>query len=210
MTPKTIFTLVAAGLLLAVGCSKRPLVEIPARMDLQAYDVIGIVEFTSEAEGNLAAFTTQRFIQALQESQPGVRVLELGDEEEIRQGLEIDELDFVAVRSIGEKYGVDVLIVGELVVSDVRPSIDLSAMVTTMSAKAKVDASLTTRLFETARGATLWTKSTRGTRTVAHVGLGLGGSVRFDAEDPERAYGELVDALIYDVTRDFRVTYARQ
>jgi hypothetical protein len=210
MTQIRIFTLVAAGLLFAVGCSKRALVEIPARVDLQPYDVVGIVEFTSDAEGNLAAFTTQRFIQALQESQPGVRVLELGGESELRQSLETDELDFTAIRAIGEQYGVDVVVVGELVVSNVRPSIDLSTMVTTMSASAKVDASLTTRLFETARGATLWTKSTRGTRTVAHVGLGRGGSVRFDAEDPEKAYGELVDALIFDVTRDFRVTYARQ
>jgi hypothetical protein len=210
MTRRRTLTLAAAVLLLAIGCSKRPLVEIPARFDLQPYDVVGIVEFSSDAEGNLAAFTTQRFIQALQEAQPGVRVLELGDETEIRQNLEIDEFDFAAIQAIGEQFGVDVVILGDLVVSNARPSIDLNSVMTTMSASAKVDASLTTRLFETGRGATLWTKSTRGTRTVANVGIGLGGSVRFDADDPEKAYGELVDALVFDVTRDFRVTYARQ
>ena len=78
-----------------------------------------------------------------------------------------------------------------------------------MNVSAKVDASLATRLFETTRGATVWTRSTRRTDTVAHVGMSGGGSIRFDAKDPDKAYGALVDALVHDITRDFRVSYVQ-
>jgi hypothetical protein len=211
MMSRLSFLIVTATAFLAVaGCSKRVLVEIPPRMDLLGYDVVGVTTFDSEAEGNLASFATQRFIQTLQESQPGVRVLELGSVPELARRNGNNAVDIDAVRKVGERYGVDVLIVGALDVTDVRPKVDLNSVFTTMSASAIVDASPTTRLVETSRGATLWTKSTRGTRTVAHVGISRGGSVRFDAQDPEKAYGALVDALIQDVTRDFRVTYARR
>jgi hypothetical protein len=37
-----------------------------------------------------------------------------------------------------------------------------------------------------------------------------GGDFAFDADDPERAYGSLVDALVAHVTRDFRSTWRQQ
>jgi len=169
---RSVTTILIAGLL-AFGCAKRTLVQVPARVDLHELGTIGIVEFASGSEGKLAAFSTQRFIEALQESQPGVHVLELGKIPELPGG----SVDHAAIRAIGEKYD--------------------------------VDAALTARLFETGRGATVWTRSTRATRTVAHVGMG-GGKVVFDARDPKGAYGELVDCLVNEVTDDFRVSYVRQ
>jgi hypothetical protein len=37
-----------------------------------------------------------------------------------------------------------------------------------------------------------------------------GGKVVFDARDPDSAYGELVNALVNEITDDFRVSYVRQ
>jgi len=206
-TPSVTIVLVAG--LLAIGCAKRALVQVPPRVDLHALGTIGIVEFASGAKGNLPAFATQRFVEALQESQPGVRVLELGRVSELTSAPGNGPVDHDAIQAIGEKYGVDALIVGDLLVENVRPNIDVYNMLTSMSVSADVDAALTARLLETGRGATVWTRATRATRTVAHVGVG-GGSVRFDARDPENAYGELVDALVNDITDDFRVSYVRQ
>jgi hypothetical protein len=81
--------------------------------------------------------------------------------------------------------------------------------ITTMSVAADVDAGLTARLLETDQGATVWTRSTSATRTVAQVGVS-GKTVRFDAQHPETAYGELVNALVYDITYDFRPSYVRE
>lgn len=202
--------LLAATSLFVLGCSKRVMVEVPPRVDLQSFDVIGIVEFGSDAEGALPSLTTQRFIETMQRSQPGVRVLELGNEEALKGTIGRDELDFSAMQTIKEKFGVDAVILGELEVSDARPNLSVQDVISSLSVSAEVDASLTTRMFETGRGATVWTRSTRCTDTVAHVGMNKNGAVRFGAKDPERAYGALVDELVYDVTRDFRVTYVRR
>jgi hypothetical protein len=185
------------------------MVEVPPRIDLHSYEVIGVVQFESDAEGNLPAFATQRFIESIQQSQPGVHVLELGSARELKGKLGLDRLDYAAMQSIKERFGVDAVIVGDMDVSDVRPKVDLQNIISAMNVSAEVDASLATRLFETTRGATVWTRSTKRTDTVAHVGMNNGGSIRFDAKDPDDAYGALVDAMIYDITRDFRVTYVQ-
>jgi hypothetical protein len=185
------------------------MVAVPPRVDLHSYEIIGVVEFESDAEGNLPAFATQRFIESIQRSQPGVHVLELGNATDLKGTLGIDKLDYAAMQSIKEQYGVDAVIIGDMEVSDIRPNFDLQNVISAMNVSAEVDASLATRLFETTRGATVWTKSTQRTDKVAHVGMNRGGSVRFDSKDPDKAYGALVDALVHDITRDFRVTYVQ-
>jgi hypothetical protein len=55
----------------------------------------------------------------------------------------------------------------------------------------------------------VWTRSSNATRTVAQVGLS-GKTVHFDAQHPEQAYGELVNALVNDITYDFRPSYVRE
>lgn len=192
---------------LAFGCAKRVTIEIPPQVDLQSYDAVGIVEFTSDAKGELPSLATQRFIEALQRSQPGVRVLELGNEEELKEAIGCNKLDYSAMNAIREQFGVEAVILGKLDVTDVRPNINLQDMMSALSASAEVDASLTARLLEAPLGVTVWTMSSRRTKKVAHVGMS-GGVVVFDAQDPDRAYGTLVEALVHDITRDFRVTYA--
>jgi hypothetical protein len=209
MTPRHLIILAALGVVLATGCSKRVMVERPPRVDLMSFHMIGIVQFKSDAEGKLPEFTTRRFVETIQGAQPGVRLLELGSIEEVLEAIGHDELDFNAIKAMKETYGVDAVFLGELVVDDVRPNVDLHSMFSTMSVSADVDASLGVRMFETAIGSTIWSRSTRRTSSVAHVGLG-GGTVDFDAQDPERAYGTLADALINDVTSDFRVTWVKQ
>jgi hypothetical protein len=206
---RTSTVVLALAGLLAFGCAHRAMVEVPPRVDLREFETIGIVEFESTAKGNLSAFATQRFIEALQESQPGVRVLELGPASKLGVTDKSGRIDHETVQAIGEKYRVDAVIIGDLTVKDVRPRVDVLHTITTMSVSADVDAALSARVLEATRGATVWTRSASSTRTVAQVGMG-GGVVRFDAQDPEHAYGELIDALVSDITYDFRPSYVRQ
>jgi hypothetical protein len=209
MRPNSALFVIGGVVLLSLACAKRPMVEIPPRVDLYAFDMIGVVQFTTESKGSLASFATQRFVEALQESQPGVKVLELGTVDEVKKTLKRDDTGFETVRAIGEHYRVGAVIVGVLDVEEVKPRLDLQSMVTSGSVSADVKASLTTRIMETAHGATLWTRSSAITSTVAQVGI-TGGGVRFDAKDPESAYGNMVDALVEDLTQDFRVSYVKQ
>lgn len=208
MKPRSLL-LIGAAALLTLSCAKRTLVEVPPQVDLYPYNLIGVVQFTSESKGTLASFATQRFIEVLQEAQPGVRVLELGTADEIVRTLDRDDMNYQTVRAIGEHYGVGAVILGTLDVQDVKPRLDLQHMLSSASISADVTASLSTRLMETTRGATAWTRTTRTTATIAQVGVG-GGAVVFDAQDPERAYGTMVDALVAELSQDFRVTYVRK
>ena len=207
MLRRCFITLALALGLLTLACAKRTTVQVPPRVDLHALGTIGIVEFQSGAKGNLPAFATQRFIEALQESQPGIRVLELGHVDDLSK--DNGSVDHATIKALGEKYDLDAVIVGDLAVKEVRPNVDVVSMIKSMSVSADVDAALTARLLETGRGATLWTRGSRCTRTVAHVGMG-GGKVVFDARDPDSAYGELVNALVNEITDDFRVSYVKQ
>lgn len=209
MSMPRMLALTASVVLLASGCSKRVLVEVPPRVDLHSYDVVGVVEFASDAEDDAGQLTTQRFIESLQEAQPGVRVLELGSEEQLQARLAPEDRDRMP-QAIGEHFDVDVVILGQLTMSEVKPKFELTSMMRSVNASAEVDASLTARMVDTTRGATLWTRSSRDKRKVAEVGLNTRGSVRLDATDPDNAYAGMLDGLVVDLTRDFRSTYVRQ
>ena len=196
------------GFLIIVGCA--PKVMVPPRIDLKVYDNIGMIEFSSNAKGNLHQFVSQEFLQTIQSSQPGVRILELGNKERVLKRVRRDRLDLEAIQALGKKYDVDAIITGHLDVTKVKPKVRLSASLKSMSVQAEVEASLRARLFESEDGATLWTSSARGRETVGHVTVVSGGPAHFDASDPENAYGKLVQGLVREITKDFQVRYVRK
>ena len=146
-------------------------------------------------------------MESLQAAQSGVRVLELGTRDKVLQTIQRDELNIESIIAICSLHKIDALLVGHLNVSDIKPDVELSTVLKTMSAEAEVEASLAGRLYEAGDAATIWTDSSRRRETIAHVTLATGGIGAFDASDPEEAYGRLVDGLIRDITGDFRVSY---
>lgn len=190
------------------GCSTT--VMLPPRVDLAGYGTIGMIELDSEANPPLPRFATSKLLEAIQSAQPGVRILELGSEQRALQAVEREELDFETIRALGERYRVDAILVGELDVTDVKPNVRLSSQLASLSARADVEATLSARLLETTSGATFWTSSARGRQPVAHVGITKRGPVRFGADDPENAYGRLVQSLVHTITADFRVRYEKR
>lgn len=200
----------ALGIALAVlsGCGSKVL--MPPKVNLRPYNRIGMIQFSSNAQGNLRPFVSQKFLQSLQSSQPGVPVLELGNEDKVLQTIQHGELDPAAIQAIGRMYGVDAVIFGRFEVSNVKPKVELSTVLTSMSVQADVDAALSVRLWETGSGATVWTNAVRGKQTVGHVALGSNGDIYFGARDPEDAYGRLVHGLVVRATRDLRPYYAKK
>lgn len=200
--------LLGAGLAVLFGCGGAK-VMVPPRIDLNTYQRIGMVDFSSNTEGNLDEFASQKFLETIQSSQPGVRIVELGDEQRVLKSIERDRFDYDAIQAMAKMYNIDAVIIGSMEVTDVKPKLNLSSILTSMSVQADVEASITARLYEAESGATLWTNSARGKETVASVGVSSGGPPSFSAGDPEDAYGKLVYGLVYQVTRDFRVTYVK-
>jgi hypothetical protein len=183
---------------------------VPPRIDLQQHEVLAIIEFSSSNEGELGALATSRFMEEARRDQGLIRIVELGTEAEALAEIARSRLDRAAYTALGETHDVATIITGELVVSGIRPAVSISADLRDLGAAADVDATLTVQMVETSSGASLWSRSASVTKRVGQVSLLDRDDFVFDAEDPERAYGELVDALVYLVTEEFRVTYERQ
>lgn len=186
-------------------------VMVPPRIDLKQHEVVGIIQFKSDSKGELAPFTTKKFTEAIRRDQEMIRIVDLGTEAEVLKEIGYDRLSKAALKAIGEEYEVATVFAGELLVSDVRPDISINLIFTAgMSVSAEVDATLDVRMVETESGASLWNTSVTKTREIGNVSIWEGGGFWFNAEDPERAYGKLVNALVEDASVDFRVTWRRE
>ena len=192
--------LILVFVLAFLGCGAK-VVEV----DLREYGNVGIIEFDSNAKGNLNEFVMQRFLEKVSSLQRGVRIVEIGSTDEVLQSIKRGRIGPETIQAIGQKYKVDAIIIGDLNVSDIKPRISISSIITSLSARAEVEAMMTVKLLETHDGAMVWTRSVKQKRNVAHVSIFSGGSAYFDARDPEQAYGELAEALIRDVTKGFKI-----
>lgn len=197
----------AIALAIILGCSHTEKVLIPPRVELKAYHNIGVIEFSTNAEDTLKPYVTQNFIQHVQSAQPGTRILELGDQEQLLRALGRSQLNPETIQSIGRKYNVDAVILGHLQVSEIKPKINVFADAKALNAKAYIEAALRTRILETDSGATLWTMATTGKTQVARISLMEDGPISFGVSDPREKYGKLVPELVYVNTTDFRSRY---
>ncbi len=182
----------AASLLFGVfaGCSKTTIVTLPPKVDLKTHQLIGVIEFTANGEEGLKQAITQKFMQRIQAGQQ-VSLLELGNREQVLRAVNHTDLHLEAIRAIGQKYGVDAVFFGRLEISDVKPNLQVSPNLTSVSAQAYVNGSLNARLWQTATGATLWTNSANG---------------RWSVEK----YGQMINALGNAVSADFMPRYEKR
>lgn len=213
-----ISAMVAMGILLggAAGCAGRqkaqsvPPVLVPPRIDLKLHELIGVVQFASESRGELSPLVTRKFTESARRDQGIVRILELPSETETLRSVGHAGWNSDAFRAIGQEYGVQTILAGTVTVSKVKPNVKVSATLRSGRVSALVDVTLEVQMIETATGATIWNRSASATRSIGHVSVFGGRNVVFDAEDPERAYGDLVDFLVEQVTTDFHATWERQ
>ncbi|MHC4425897.1 MAG: hypothetical protein ACYSYV_07360 [Planctomycetota bacterium] len=201
--------LIAATLLtLAIqGCTERVLA--PPRIDLKEHEVVGIIEFDCSGQGELGPFLTHRFVDAVRRDQELVRIVLLGTPADVLADIGLSRLDQNAFKAIGQKHQIKTVFTGNLVVSDVKPSVAIGQSLTYFGVSADVDATLNTQMVETDTGASLWSRSARAVQRIGGVEIFGDKSFTFDADDPEDAYGRLADNLVEAVTHDFRCRWIR-
>jgi hypothetical protein len=200
---------IAVLMLVTTHCGRK--VMVPPRIDLKQHEVVGMIQFTCTNKGKLAQLTTRKFTEAIRRDQEMIRIIDLRTEEEVLSQIGYDNLNKAAFQAIGKEYDVATVFTGELLISDVRPNISINLLFTAgMSVSAEVDATLDVRMVETESGASLWSTSVSATREIGNVNIWEGGVFAFNAEDPERAYGKLVNALVEEASQDFRVTWRRE
>jgi hypothetical protein len=203
----------ALATLTACGGHRAPAVQpvwVAPRIDLKEFELIGIVEFSTTSKGHLGPMATRRFTEAARRDQGVVRIVDVRPGAEVaRSGGGPNGWTPETYRALGREHGLKTLMTGHLTISSVKPNVQMSALLRSGHVSAQVDATLDVQMIETATGASLWSGSGRATRTLGNVGVFGGRDFAFDAADPERAYGDLVDALVEQATRDFHATWER-
>ena len=204
-------TLAALPLLLALlGCSSTVVVPVPPKVDLSNYGVLGIVDFASNSDRAIGAHATRRFQEQVQAAQPGTRFIELGSREALLAEIASKQLDVNALKRIGEKYGVAAVFVGDIVYSEPKADVrivDLAKL--EGGVRAEIRGDISSRLVETRSGASVWSNSAWMRKQI--------GSLRVSAESgvsggmsQSNPRDEMVPALVYYLTQDFRPTSVRQ
>jgi hypothetical protein len=179
-------------------------------MALFTYSSIGVIEFVSPQSGPIGADATRKFIANLHGAQPGIRILELGSLAKVLQEVGHTELDFRAIRAIGEKYGVAAVLTGTIELSEPRTNVNISTSLSSISAKAKVDGRMSATLLETDSGASSWSNSSWGNWTVGGISLSSDGNVNAGYHYPQEKQDQILTALINALNGDFWSTYERR
>ena len=195
-------------LFMFVTCA--PLVLVPPEVDLLPYERIGLISFSVEnAEGQLDEMATQRFLQDITRFQRGVQIIELGHLDEVLGKINKTSLDHEAMSAIGEHFGVTSFFHGKIKVSDVKPDVDIAALIKSLSVRASFNISMSARLYSAETGATLWTDSVFRKESLANMSISPDQIPYFGVRDQDETYKLLVERMVYELTRDFRPTKRR-
>jgi hypothetical protein len=193
-----------------LGCSSTVLVQVPPRMELRSYGTLGIVEFASSAGPALGARATREFQAHIHAAQPGTGIVELGTREALLAAVGSRELDAEALRRIGEKHGVRAIFLGDVIYSEPKTDVrvtDINKL--EGGVRTEVRGDISGRLVETRNGASVWSSSAWARRQVGRLNVsaerGVSGTMR--GADPRE---EMVPALVYHLTEDFRPSTVRQ
>ncbi len=183
--------------------------QVPARLDLAPYGRIAIVTFSSSerSSAGMSTLATQRFAETLLANQSGIELLELGTADSSLRSLAANGDAAALAQALGREKDVSAVFVGDLKMSGVKPRARLGE--SGMRVRAAVSADLTVRLLSTRTGGTVWRSSAAANGTVGQVAIS-GRLPSISVRDQEEAYGEVVQELVMNVTRDLRPTWVKQ
>ena len=209
MRPYAVFVMLLS---LAVhwGCSKTILVPVPPRMELKNYGTLGIVEFASNSDPAINSYATQQFQEQIQGAYPGTPILELGSRQAVLEAVGATQLDAEAMTKIGKKYSVSAVFVGDIVYSEPKTDLRLTDLTKLEGGvRTEVKGDLSAKLMETKSGASVWSSSAWAKRQIGAVSLSTrqGVSASLGDSNPRK---EMVPALVFHVTEDFRPKMVRQ
>lgn len=205
-------TALAVIVLALAGCARTITVTIPPRIELANYPAIGLVEFVPKRPGRLGGDATRKFINNLHAAQPGIRILELGSQADILKEAGYNELDFRAVKAIGDHYGVAALVTGTVELTEPQTDVKFSTDLQSLSAgvKAKVNGRMSAKLWETDSGATIWSNSSWGNWTVGGLSLGSNGSVSAGYDYPREKQDQILSSLVKALNGDFWPSFEKR
>jgi hypothetical protein len=199
--------LAVCSLLGLTGCAAH-YAQVPPRLDLAPYGRVALVTFSSDrSHAAMTALATQRFAEALLRSQSGIEVLELSATDSTVRALGAHPDPADVAQAVGQMRNVAAVFVGRLDVSGSKPQGSLST--SGLNVRTAVTANLSVQMLSTRSGGTLWRSSSTASGTVGQFAT-TGGLPTVAVRDQQEAYGEVMDRLVADLTRDMRPTWVKQ
>jgi hypothetical protein len=190
------------------GCATY--VMVPPRMDLGAAGTLGLVSFSTPGPVDPRDQASADFMQAMQSAQPGTPVIELGDRVRSLKDQKQGPLNRRTLRMLHDEYGVDSIVVGDLRISEPKPSLKIGASLKSVSVKTALQGTLNVRIVQTKSGATIWSHSARAEQPVARAAVTPAGIYSGGAQDRGIAEARLVQTLVHHATSDFRPRRIKQ
>lgn len=178
---------------------------VPPVVNLSPFNKIGLITFGIEnAEGVLDEMATGIFLSQILGSQQGVRIIKLGENSDILRKINRDSLDTDSIKMMGKEFGVDAVLHGKIIVSNIVPRVNIRGLLHNVSIRTTFTMTAGSKLYSVKDGATLWTNSTTRRGTAAYVHMTKSLVPYFDVRDMDESYRKFVRKILFDLTRDFR------
>ncbi len=178
---------------------------VPPVVNLSPFNKIGLITFEiKNAEGVLDEMATEIFLSQLLGSQQGVRIIELGKNNDILRKINRDSLDTDSIKTMGKEFGVDTVLHGKIIVSNIVSRVNIRGLLHNVSIKATFTMTADSKLYSVKDGAILWANSTTRRGTAAYVHMTKSLIPYFDVRDMDESYRKFVRKILFSLTRDFR------
>jgi len=206
-----LLVLLACSAFFPVSCSKTVSVYSPPPFDLNRYERLGIITFTDNADPSVSSYATEQFQNQIHSAQPGIPILQIGNQREVLGSVHAGRLDYEAIKKIGRKYDVPAVFCGNLQYSDIETDVRLKSLRDlNADVNATLHATLSVQLYETGGGASIWSDSVSWKRKLGEIGINKRGNVHAGMKGYHDAYRKLIPDMTYDVTREFRGRYIQK
>ena len=212
-TPMRTFVILSLLIVATLHCGpgrQRVTVMIPPRVGLAQLERIGVVEFRADGKDELGRLATQRFTESARRDQGLVRMLDLGQEQDVLRSIGLTQWEPQAYQALADQREVRTILTGELTIARARPNVRIASDLGSGSVSMQVRATLAVQLVEADTGAAIWSRTATASRAVGGVDVIDLEDVRVASGDPAAAYGDLVDSLVGQVTGDFHAHWERR
>ena len=184
VAPRWLAAAIAAALW--AGCAAAPPPPPPAPVPVAAVDLsrigrLGVVHFNSDGETALEPLARREFHAAVRSLQPSASLVELGAAAGLLKAVGRKSIDAATIRAIGQKHGVDAVLVGELWADTIDP-VEYMQRARSAPNTVELEGTLSAQIFEARQGTKIWSTSTLGRKH--DVDAVLVGELWADTIDP--------------------------
>lgn len=184
-------------------CKKYP---FPPTFDLMTNSPFGFVQTkVLNSDSTLSSLVTGKLIEYLTYEQKG-SFIELGSFEKLLKEYNSSEYSSEIIKKIGKDFNVKSVVLSEIEFSDIDPNFSINISHPSFHANVKLTASLRLKIFETLNGSIIYIKTIQKKTELSNVYISKN-FIFFDSKTYDQSQYDLIDELVWKITKDFRTTY---